>query len=481
MNEHLKIVIIGLDGASKTTVQLVGLKKDTIYDFISTIPPYTPPAWTSIFTGVNPAKHGIIGWQKIDINTLKTKLVTSHDVKYSRLSELLDTSGLKSIVINLPMTYPFSGIVNKNNTIIVSDWAAPEQTIYPKKLSQTYKEYLINPPHDWASHIENKKEYASLVKEYIQIRLNFYYELLEKEDWDLFFVVFSETDWFSHIYPHILEGKDKGLVAPIFKILYKFIQDAQETADITFVVSDHGFEIKNKVFYVNSALAKGGFISYSKTKLKLARLVNKVFPKSLLKRAVESSNAPSNILEATLNPEKTHAFMPPEPTTWGMYTKDASIKEKVKQYLQNFEEIKTIVESSKLYNGPHVDNLPSLFIIPAKGVEYSYKLSEKITEAKYMADHEIHGIFSVTGKGISEDINFSRLPTVYDIAPTILHIFGLPIPNDMDGRVLIEIFEEDSEFAKRKPKYVDPSYYEKRQEDEKLKKAIKNLKLKGKI
>ncbi len=67
---------------------------------------------------------------------------------------------------------------------------------------------------------------------------------------------------------------------------------------------------------------------------------------------------------------------------------------------------------------------------------------------------------------------------IYDIAPMILHIFGLSIPNDVDGRVLMEIFKEDSEFAKRKPKYVDSGYYERNKEDEKLKKAIKNLKLK---
>ncbi|MGH2748837.1 MAG: alkaline phosphatase family protein, partial [Actinomycetota bacterium] len=28
----------------------------------STIPPYTPPGWTSIFTGVNPGRHGIFGF-----------------------------------------------------------------------------------------------------------------------------------------------------------------------------------------------------------------------------------------------------------------------------------------------------------------------------------------------------------------------------------------------------------------------------------
>jgi len=50
---------------------------------------------------------------------------------------------------------------------------------------------------------------------------------------------------------------------------------------------------------------------------------------------------------------------------------------------------------------------------------------------------------------------------VYDIAPTILHMFGLPIPSNMDGRVLLEIFDPDSDYAKRTPRIVDPSYYTK--------------------
>ena len=90
-------------------------------------------------------------------------------------------------------------------------------------------------------------------------------------------------------------------------------------------------------------------------------------------------------------------------------------------------------------------------------------------------------LFAPYGERIRKSTNFDSTPTVYDIAPTILHIFGLPIPTDTDGRVLMEIFEEDSKFAKRKPKYVDPSYYEKKREDEKLRSAITSLKLKGKI
>jgi len=107
--------------------------------------------------------------------------------------------------------------------------------------------------------------------------------------------------------------------------------------------------------------------------------------------------------------------------------------------------------------------------------------SEIITESKgTTGNHRLNGIFLAYGPGIKKGYKIEGAK-IYDIAPTILHIFDLPIPNDMDGRVLMEIFEPDSEFAKRKPVYVDPRYYEKEQEDEKLKKAIKNLKIRGKI
>ena len=37
---------------------------------------------------------------------------------------------------------------------------------------------------------------------------------------------------------------------------------------------------------------------------------------------------------------------------------------------------------------------------------------------------------------------------ICDIAPTILHMFNVPIPSDMDGCVLNEIFKDDSEFQR---------------------------------
>ena len=84
----------------------------------------------------------------------------------------------------------------------------------------------------------------------------------------------------------------------------------------------------------------------------------------------------------------------------------------------------------------------------------------------------MNGIFLAYGKGIKKGKKIKGAK-IYDIAPTVLHIFGLPIPKDMDGKVLDDIFEKDSEFIKRKKVYIE---YER--EKEKIRTKIKNIKMK---
>ncbi len=60
------------------------------------------------------------------------------------------------------------------------------------------------------------------------------------------------------------------------------------------------------------------------------------------------------------------------------------------------------------------------------------------------ASHRQQGIFCITGPGIkkNEEIHSARLP---DITPTLLTLFNQPVGQDMDGRVLLEIFEDTPE------------------------------------
>ena len=46
---------------------------------------------------------------------------------------------------------------------------------------------------------------------------------------------------------------------------------------------------------------------------------------------------------------------------------------------------------------------------------------------------------------------------IADVAPTLLHLLGIPIPQDMDGKVLQDLFEPGSPMAQRKIQWVAPS------------------------
>ncbi len=54
--------------------------------------------------------------------------------------------------------------------------------------------------------------------------------------------------------------------------------------------------------------------------------------------------------------------------------------------------------------------------------------------------HRLHGIFVVSGPGVRR----SDLGTVsiYDVFPTLLYLCGIPVPEDLPGRVLLESFED---------------------------------------
>jgi len=70
----------------------------------------------------------------------------------------------------------------------------------------------------------------------------------------------------------------------------------------------------------------------------------------------------------------------------------------------------------------------------------------------------MNGIFIAWGKDIGRNERIEGI-SVLDVAPTILHIFGLPLSKDMSGRPLTEIFVNSSPLEEKQPRYVPSSCY----------------------
>jgi len=104
-----------------------------------------------------------------------------------------------------------------------------------------------------------------------------------------------------------------------------------------------------------------------------------------------------------------------------------------------------------LYRGPFIEQAPDLILewnyealSDSIRVSTSKKLIRVEPKMKYpgmKATHHPFGIFIAYGAHIQRGGTLSNL-CLYDIAPTILYLQNHPVPADMDGRVLTEIFDE---------------------------------------
>ena len=101
----------------------------------------------------------------------------------------------------------------------------------------------------------------------------------------------------------------------------------------------------------------------------------------------------------------------------------------------------------------HLDDKTTLFIISDHGIKpLRYPedpamhmdhggTTPVIAKHDYMDGDEVPGVFIAMGPTIKKGLQFCGLPiSVYDIAPTILQLYGIARPSDMQGRVASEIF-----------------------------------------
>lgn len=106
----------------------------------------------------------------------------------------------------------------------------------------------------------------------------------------------------------------------------------------------------------------------------------------------------------------------------------------------------------------HVDAGTTLFIVSDHGIkplrdrESPFAHLDHAGTTPVIAKHDfedgddVPGLFIALGPGIKRNVRIMGLGmSVYDLAPTILHIYGLPAPSPMKGRILTEIFDERKE------------------------------------
>jgi predicted AlkP superfamily phosphohydrolase/phosphomutase len=97
--------------------------------------------------------------------------------------------------------------------------------------------------------------------------------------------------------------------------------------------------------------------------------------------------------------------------------------------------IQTVFKREDVYEGPYLDDAPDLVALDAPQYHNKGGIGKRVLfgESHWRGNNARNGLYVFSGGTATETRHDAE---IYDIAPTILHLFDVPIPDDMDGQII---------------------------------------------
>ncbi len=484
-----KVILIGIDGATWNIIDplirkgylpnLKRLKSLGLYGNLkSTYPPSSPPAWNSLFSGMNPGKHKIFDFVKRKKNSYFIEPIFSEDRKSPLVWDYLTKNGKKTVAISIPFAYPPGEI----NGLITTGLGTPSKNsdfTFPRELKKHILKKYPNFDVDFEEHIfdfpKDKNLILEKVREVTESEFLLAKDLFKERNWDLFTAVFRSTDVIQHYFMD-----DKQIIEQYYsqvdKIVGWFMNNLKK--DMTFLVcSDHGFKEVHTKFYLNNWLNKNQFMEIKKrskqdylniidadkverffTRFGLKKLVWNLKKSYLLELFVKYFAKSSRLDYLQLiNWERTKLYYlgtsngliyvnqrGREPAGLVEFEDRKKLIEEFKKKLKslsykNKKVIDKIFSSDEIFT-PRTkeENFPDIVVtlrsgfILSGGFSETGKMFEKDRERN--GDHDPDGIICIYRKGVRDKKRSKKEYKIYDVVPTILNELGITIQEDFDGK-----------------------------------------------
>jgi predicted AlkP superfamily phosphohydrolase/phosphomutase len=309
----------------------------------------------------------------------------------------------------------------------------------------------------WALNEEVLSEEAFLEFTYAnhQEWENMFFNALKKTKKGVVTCVFETTDSIQHMFWRYLDEKHPALKSPqarmssnVIEELYQKmdemvgrIMDKLDKKSILIVMSDHGFKSFRRGVNLNSWLYLNGYLSLKEGKTESDEWFKDVDWERTRAYALGLGglyiNQKGREAKGIVNPGE----------------EKKSLKEELSAKLDGLKDdangaiaINHIFDRDRLPSGPYKENCPDFLVGYNDGYRVSWdSVTGKVNKIVFVnnpkawsGDHCIDprivpGIFFCTQK-----INTDQ-PSIMDIAPTALELFGIQIPKHMDGHSLIDV------------------------------------------
>lgn len=467
----------------------------------STVPPVSASAWASFATGTQPGQHGLVDFTYPAQNGYDIQITNGHTRAVPAIWEIAGAAGKKVGVVSMPMTYPPRPV----NGFMLCSFLTPSQEsryTYPDEL----KEQLTAATGPFPLHMSEKgrgtdpARFVRAVKQMELDRTRAVCHLMDTQPWDLFVYVVETTDNLQHEVWHIMDPShprhdpaEAQAVMPVILDYYETVDrllgemlDRVPAGALVVVLSDHGFGPFHKFFHINNWLAAQGWLKFKRTPVSLAkRLAFKlgVTPINALKWVTlfRLGGLRKNVKRGRGGGLLRKLFLSFHDVDWGR-TQAFSVGNFGQVYLNVQGErpagavspagyetlrdeiaaaalalrdpadgarvVQQVYKREEIFHGIRAQRLPDVVLHTdrARYVSFGHADfgSNKVIEPSIgqTGHHHMVGIVGLRGPGVRPGLPLAEA-SILDLAPTILHYLGLPVPSYMDGRVLTEAFTDE--------------------------------------
>lgn len=505
------LIVIGIDGLPPALLDrllaedrmpvLRSLRDGGCARTLRSTPNYqSASAWTSLVTGVNPGKHGILHFTNPIPGGYGHAQIDSRAVRSPTIWRLLSDAEVKVAALNVPVSFPVEPV----NGVMIAGWLCPspgsDGFTHPPELATEIIErrgdYPIHP--DVRRHVRAGR-YARAVEvaaEGIRAKLAVARWLLRRECPDLLWVVTTEIDSLQHWCWDLIDeghpehcprraGQWREKILSVYETLDeqagRLLEEAGPDANVL-IVSDHGqapnsgAQVLLRPWLMDAgylvpqgrsvlrrgadALLRGGF------EMLRSRAPNHAKAWLRARLAGMQSQAQAGVRGAEADRERTRAWTEAGHVfinlrgcqPMGIVEPGEEFEAVMNELSDGLRELRDaqtgrrvvaeVTRGDAVFHGPQAEVMPDLLVHWRNDLRVRKLIDrsggrERVIERRRApalppGTHHPDGTLVAAGPSFRTGIAEGE-QSVDDIAPTLLHLLGQPVQGWFDGRVMTEL------------------------------------------
>jgi predicted AlkP superfamily phosphohydrolase/phosphomutase len=507
------LLIVGVDGLPPALLQrliddgrsphLARLARDGSCGTLRSTPNYqSASAWTSLVTGVNPGKHGVLHFTNPVGGSYDLAQIDARARRAPTIWRMLSDAGVRVAALNVPVSYPAEPVEG----VMVAGWLCPspgaEGFTHPADLAAwlraEFGDYPIHPDVRRHATAGRYDVVAEVARAGVEVKLEAARRIFQRERPDVLCVVLTETDSLQHWCWHLLDARHPtyeeraarsweeellSVYVALDRGLGRLLAATGEDTDLL-VVSDHGQAPNSggQILLRPWLIHRGYLVARSSSPFRRAAdaVVRRSF-EGLRRRAGKRMKAGLRARFPGLQGRAQASVRGIEPdwprtrawtetgqiflNTRGRWPKGCvepgcereRLLDELREGLLGLREAQSgeravarVALGDEQFAGAHAGLMPDLLVHWRNDLSIQALIdSDGSTILRHDAPELPTGAHHPDGTLLTSGPSFRTAESadehsIYDVAPTLLHLLGMAVPSYLDGRVMVDLLSEDA-------------------------------------